>query len=133
MMNDIEATSLRLTNDNVHERPSDDLRWARHSGEYDDRGKRFRLYTLIFVVATAAVEIGKSEAWAIIGFGFDLFRTVPSPTQSINEHSLTRAGADRRLPSRNVYANNPNSYINRIRDNGFSSHYGTRISSIARV
>ena len=88
-------------------------------------GKRLRLITLILVVATAALEIGKGEAWAIIGFGFDLFRSVPSPTQFINDHALTRAAAGRRLPSRNVYAGNPNSYTNRIRDNGFSSHYGT--------
>ena len=27
------------------------------------------------------------------------------------------------LPSRNVYANNPNSYINHLRDNGFVDRY----------
>ncbi len=88
-------------------------------------GKQLRFYALVFVVATAALELGKSQARAIIGFGFDLFRTVPSPSQFIGDHALTRAAAGQKLPSRNVYANNPNSYINRIRDNGFSSHYGT--------
>ncbi len=85
--------------------------------------KQLRFYSLIFIVATAAIEIGKCEAWAI-GFGFELFRQVPSPQQFINDHALVRAGAGQKLPSRNVYANNSNSYINRIRDNGLTSHYG---------
>jgi hypothetical protein len=88
-------------------------------------GKQLRFFAFIFVVATAALEFGKSQARAQIGFGFDMFRSVPSPTQFINDHALVRAGAAQNLPSRNVYANNANSYINRIRDNGFSSHYGT--------
>ena len=88
-------------------------------------GRQFRYYTLILVVATAALELGRNQARAQIGFGFDLFRTVPSPSQFINDHALVRAGAGAKLPSRNVYANNSNSYINRIRDNGFSPHYGT--------
>ena len=87
-------------------------------------GKHLRFYTLIFVIATAALEIGKSQVRAI-GFGFELFRTVPSPSQFIGDHALTRAAAGSKLPSRNVYANNSNSYINRIRDNGFNPHYGT--------
>jgi hypothetical protein len=86
-------------------------------------GKQLRFYSLIFVVATTAIEIGKGEAWAI-GFGFELFRQVPSPQQFINDHALVRAAAGQKLPSRNVYANNSNSYINRIRDNGMTSHYG---------
>ena len=84
--------------------------------------KQLRFYALAVVVAAVTLEIGKSQARAQIGFGFDLFRTVPSPSQFINDHALTRAGAGQNLPSRNVYANNPNSYLNRIRDNGFSSH-----------
>jgi hypothetical protein len=88
-------------------------------------GKQSRFYALILLVATAAIEIGKSEARAMIGFGFDLFRQVPSPTQFIHDHALIRAGRAQNLPSRNVYSNNSNSYINRIRDNGFSPHYGT--------
>ena len=56
-------------------------------------GKQVRFYALIFLVATAALEIGKSQARAQIGFGFDLFRPVPSPTQFINDHALTRAAA----------------------------------------
>ncbi len=30
------------------------------------------------------------------------------------------------MPTRTPYANNPNSYINNLRDNGFVSHYDTR-------
>jgi hypothetical protein len=84
---------------------------------------RLRFYVLACVVATATVEVGKSQAtaqWGMMGFG--LMNPAPSPTQFINDHALTRAAAGQRLPSRNVYANNPNSYLNRIRDNGLSSH-----------
>ena len=87
-------------------------------------GKQLRFYILASLIATAALDFGKSQAAAQWGMGFGLFSTVPSPTQFINDHALTRAAAGQKLPSRNVYANNPNSYINRIRDNGFSSHSG---------
>ena len=86
------------------------------------RRRRFRVLTL--VAATAVLELGKNPALAIYEFGFGVFGQVPSPTRFINDHALVRAGAPQRLPSRNVYANNPNSFHNRIRDNGFSSHYG---------
>ncbi len=91
-------------------------------------GKQFRLFALTFVIGSAAFETGKSSARAQFGFGmgFEIFRPVPSPSQFINDHALTRAAAGRREPARNVYSNNPNSYMNRIRDNGFSSHSGTQ-------
>jgi hypothetical protein len=88
-------------------------------------GNRFRFFITV-VVASAALEIGKNQASAQIGFGFEIFRPVPSPTQFVNDHALVRAGAGRKEPSRNVYANNSNSFVNRIRDNGFSSHYSAR-------
>jgi hypothetical protein len=79
------------------------------------------------VLAVAIFELARGSACAQFGFGFglDMMRPVPSPTQFINDHALVRAGAAQNLPSRNVYANNSNSYISRLRDNGFSSHYGT--------
>jgi hypothetical protein len=86
--------------------------------------KRRGRYVLAFFVAATALEVGRSQAWAVWDMGFGLFRPVPSPQEFINNHALIRAGAGQRAPSRNVYANNPNSYINRVRDNGFSSHYG---------
>jgi hypothetical protein len=86
--------------------------------------KRRRSCALVVLFTMAAIEIGTSQAFAQFGFGFEVFRPVPSPTQFITDHALVRAGAAQNLPSRNVYANNSNSYINRIRDNGLSSHYG---------
>jgi hypothetical protein len=89
------------------------------------RHKRRRFYVLVFVVATAALAIGTSPARAIFDMGFGLFNPVPSPTQFINDHALIRAAAGRKTPERNVYANNPNSFHNRLRDNGLSPHYGS--------
>jgi hypothetical protein len=88
------------------------------------RNKMRRFHVLVFVVTTAALAIGTSSARAIFDMGLGLFNRVPSPTQLINDQALISAGAGRRQPSRNVYANNSNSYINRIRDNGLSPHYG---------
>ena len=51
------------------------------------------------------------------------FSQVPKPESF---HELEGAGRRRRdthIPSRDVYANNPNSYINHIRDNGFVERY----------
>jgi hypothetical protein len=61
------------------------------------------------------------------GMGWGMFHTGPSPsTTFVNDLALIRAGQPRNLPSQTPYANNPNSYINRIRDNGFVSHGDVR-------
>jgi hypothetical protein len=66
----------------------------------------------------AAAQWGMGMGWGMFGVG-------PSPsTQLLNQHALTRAGAGGpRGPSRNVYSGNSNSYLSRVRDNGFVSHY----------
>jgi hypothetical protein len=93
------------------------------------RNKRRSGYVLAIFVASAALEIGASQARALWGMGGGMyggmmgFNPVPQPGNFINQHALTRAAAGAKLPSRNVYANNSNSYINRVRDNGFTSHY----------
>jgi len=51
------------------------------------------------------------------------FRPVPTPESYINSLSLVRAAHPPELPSRNVYANNANSYLNHVRDNGFTDRY----------
>ncbi len=58
-----------------------------------------------------------------MGWGFGMFNPAPSPTNFINQKALVNAGRPPQLPSRTPYANNPNSYINSIRDNGFVSRY----------
>ena len=67
-------------------------------------------------------DMGMGWGWG--GFGM---RNVPSPTDFVNQHALTRAAQGMQAPrSHNPYANNPNSYFNRIRDNGLVSHYDAR-------
>jgi hypothetical protein len=83
---------------------------------------------LAVLVATAAIEIGASDARAQFdmgGFGFmPMMRMVPSPSETINSHALLSAQRATMGPvSRPVYANNPNSYLSRVRDNGFTPHY----------
>jgi hypothetical protein len=82
---------------------------------------------LVFMIAViAAIELGTSQARAQYGMGYGMFmgfNPVPSPTDFINQHALSKAANRSPAPSRNVYANNSNSYINRIRDNGLTSHY----------
>ena len=95
------------------------------------RGKRRSFHILAQLVATAVFGLGASPARAQYGMGmgvgfFGGFGQVPSPSQFINDHALVRAGAGRREPARNVYSNNSNSYLNRIRDNGLSSHSSAR-------
>ncbi|WP_165070728.1 hypothetical protein [Paludisphaera rhizosphaerae] len=56
------------------------------------------------------------------GFGWGGFAMpwVPTPTNFVNDWALQNAARAGRPPSNNVYANNPNSYINRLRDPGFT-------------
>jgi hypothetical protein len=60
------------------------------------------------------------------GWGWGFGGMVPSPSQFVNDHALVRAGRPQNLPSRTPYANNPNSYINNLRDNGLVSHVDVR-------
>lgn len=62
------------------------------------------------------------------GWGWGIFGVGPSPsTTFLNDHANTRTALGRYSSrSHSAYRNNPNSYFNRIRDNGFVSHYDTR-------
>jgi hypothetical protein len=77
--------------------------------------------TLAMILALAW---GSPQAHAqfCMGFGIGGFNYVPSPTDFINQHSLLNASRARGPVSNNVYASNPNAFINRVRDNGFVSH-----------
>jgi hypothetical protein len=57
------------------------------------------------------------------GWGFGGFSQVPKPESFLYQKALVDAGRGLQGPSRDVYANNPNSYINHIRDNGFVERY----------
>ena len=86
-----------------------------------------RLHDLLpILVATAALELGATQVHAM-GYGFGImggFNYVPSPGNFLNQHALLNAGRAGAPVSNNVYANNPNAFIHRIRDNGFVPHAG---------
>jgi hypothetical protein len=73
----------------------------------------------------ARAQYGMGMGWGWGGFG-----AMPSPsTTMLNDHAIARtAAAAARMPGRShsPYGNNPNSYFNRIRDNGFVSHRDVR-------
>jgi hypothetical protein len=69
---------------------------------------------------TARAQYGMGWGWG----GFGGFNYVPSPTDFLNQHALVNAARGQQRPaSHSVYAGNPNSYINRVRDNGFVPRY----------
>jgi hypothetical protein len=100
-------------------------RWLSRGERVVTTNKSRRFQVLVVLVTAAVLMLGTTPSLALFDMGFGLFNPVPSPTRFIHDHALIRAGAGRKTPERNVYANNPNSYINKIRDNGFSSHYGS--------
>jgi hypothetical protein len=73
----------------------------------------------------ARAQFGMGMGWGWGGIG-----AMPSPsTTLLNDHAIARtAAAAARMPGRShsPYANNPNSYLNRVRDNGFVSHSDVR-------
>jgi hypothetical protein len=88
--------------------------------------RRANVLMALFVAATAfGLGPGRAEAqWGGgFGWGFGGFSQVPKPESFINSKALIDAGRDTHIPSRDVYANNPNSYINHIRDNGFVERF----------
>src|SRR3954447_7061230 len=86
------------------------------------------------ICASAVVAIllgpGSSPTRAQWGFGDGFmggFNYVPSPTDFLNSHALIQAGRGQQAPaSFRPYANNPNSFHNRLRDNGFVPSYDVR-------
>lgn len=59
-------------------------------------------------------------------WGMGGFRTVPSPTDFLNQHALQNAARAGRPASNHAYAGNPNAYFNRVRDNSFTPRYDVR-------
>ncbi len=92
-----------------------------------------RLRSLVRAVLVAAVaflmlpdrahaQFGFGGFGGGIGFGFG-FHNVPSPTGYLYQNALVQAQRHIDVPSRNVYANNSNSYLSHVRDNGFVDRY----------
>lgn len=74
---------------------------------------------LVICLAALAGE-SPVRAQGFGGFGGFAMPWVPTPTNFVNEWALQNAARAGRPPSNNVYGNNPNSYINRLRDPGFT-------------
>src|SRR4051794_12244477 len=93
-----------------------------------NRKRPSRMLVLLF--GTIVIGPGSGRAFAQYGFGYGMmggFNYVPSPTDFINSHSLIQAGRGQQpRASFQPYANNPNSFHNRLRDNGFVPSYEVR-------
>jgi hypothetical protein len=85
----------------------------------------FNIITLLVAAAALDTLAKNARAQFDMGMGFMGMRQVPSPMEGINSLALVNAQRATMGPvSRPVYANNPNSYLSRVRDNGFSAHQG---------
>jgi hypothetical protein len=82
-------------------------------------GTPLRIRALLWVILLLACAPGPARAMDFFGGFFGGFNYVPSPTEFLNQRSLNARGYTRESVSHNPYANNPNSYFNRVRDNGF--------------
>jgi hypothetical protein len=83
------------------------------------------------VMAVAVLLQSSSPAWAMFdmgyGFGFGMGGMVPSVSGYLNDHALVGAARGMQgVPSRSPLAGNPNSFHNRLRDDGFVSHRDVR-------
>jgi len=83
------------------------------------------------LLAMTLLFLGSSRVQAMydmgMGWGWGGFGNVPSPSTYLNDHALVGAARGREgVPTRTPYANNPNSFINKLRDPGFVSHTDVR-------
>ncbi len=87
---------------------------------------------VVVIVAAVAFGLGPRRAEAQFGVGtgcggygfvFGGFSEVPKPESFLYQKALIDAGRGADMSSRGVYANNLNSYINHVRDNGSVDRY----------
>ena len=80
---------------------------------------------LTILLGAAVVGLGSNEARGQWGWGgFGGFNYVSQPTDFLNQQAMMNAAHATHGPvSNNVYAGNPNAYINHLRDNGFVPTY----------
>lgn len=86
---------------------------------------------LTVALAAAATVLGPDRAeaqWGLgmglgWGWGLGMGGYVQQPSDFLNQVALSRMNHVRGPIQNDVYANRPNSYINRIRDNGFVDRY----------
>jgi hypothetical protein len=73
--------------------------------------------------ARAQWGMGLGMGWGWGWGGFGGFNYVPSPTNFLNQQALSNAARAGAPTSNRPYANSPNAYYNRVRDNGFVPQY----------
>jgi hypothetical protein len=83
------------------------------------------------IMGMAVLVLGSSSAWAIFdmgyGFGFGMGMGQSAVSGYLNDHALVGAARGMQgVPSRTPLAGNPNSFHNRLRDDGFVSHRDVR-------
>jgi hypothetical protein len=85
-------------------------------------------FSALMVIMAAMPGTAKAQYALGAGWGWGMFGVPPSPsTQMVNQHALNRAAAGRTSSrSHSAYSGNSNAYFNRVRDNGFVSHYDAR-------
>jgi hypothetical protein len=84
------------------------------------------LLAAVLAVAASSFGAGRAHAqWGGMGIGFfgGFGANVEQPGTFLNSVALSQMNHVRGPMQNNVYANNPNSYINRVRDNGFVDRY----------
>ena len=87
------------------------------------------LLTAVLAVAASGFGAGRPRpsgaagAWASASASGTWSPTSSSPAIIVNEVALAQMNHVRGPIHNNVYANNPNSYINHVRDNGFVDRY----------
>jgi hypothetical protein len=95
-------------------------------------GTRRNNVLVVFFMTTAVLGFSPTRAKAQWGFGggfggfgwgFGGFSQVEKPDSFLYSKALVDSQRDTHIPSRTVYSNNPNSYINHVRDNGFVDRY----------
>jgi hypothetical protein len=95
-------------------------------------GTRRNNVLVVFFMTTAVLGFSPTRAKAQWGFGggfggfgwgFGGFSQVEKPDTFLYSKALVDSQRDTHIPSRTVYSNNPNSYINHVRDNGFVDRY----------
>ncbi len=83
---------------------------------------------LIAVVVGLGIAPGRAEAQFGMGgmgfgWGFGGFSQVEKPDSFLYSKAISDSRRNTHIPSRDAYANNSNSYINHVRDNGFVDRY----------
>lgn len=87
-------------------------------------GVKTPVASLVIALITLSLQTGQAEAQWGMGYGMFNFNYVPQEVSFLNKRSLELTNKATMGPRQNnVYANNPNSYINHLHDGGYLDKY----------